>query len=174
MTRPPAPPKGRAIRPPEPISQSHELAAFDCGNQDLNLWLQQRALPSEDKSARTTVLCEGRRVIGYYCLATGAIERDNLASAKLRRNLPDPIPIVVLGRLAVDRSCQGRGFGSALLKDAILKTIAASEIAGIRALLVHAIDDQAVAFYRRYGFVTSPLSPRSLLLPIETAKAALG
>jgi len=174
MTRPPSSEKGREIQRPEPISQSHDLTAFDCGNQDLNLWLKQRALLSEGRSARTTVLCEGRRAIGYYCLATGAIERESLSSAKLRRNLPDPIPIVVLGRLAVHRNHQGRGLGSALLKDAILKTITASKIAGVRALLVHAIDDEAAKFYGRYGFVASPLSPRSLLLPIETAKAALG
>jgi len=161
------------MRPPEPISPAHDLSAFDCGNEDLNDWLRQRALACEGRSARTTVLCERRRVIGYYCLATGSIERESLSSAKLRKNLPDPIPIVVLGRLAVAKSHQDRGLGRALLKDAILKTITASEIAGVRALVVHAIDDAAARFYRKYGFVPSSLNPRAFLLPIETAKAAL-
>ncbi|HEX6119400.1 MAG TPA: GNAT family N-acetyltransferase [Dongiaceae bacterium] len=161
------------IRPPEPISAAHDLTQFDCGNQDLNDWLRQRALASEGRSARTFVLCEGRRVAGYYSLATGSIERDGLPGAKLRRNLPEAIPIIVLGRLAVDLSCRGRGFGAGLLKEAILKTIMASEIAGVRALVVHAIDDTAAAFYRKYGFRPSSLNERTLLLPIETAKAAL-
>ncbi|NJM92592.1 MAG: GNAT family N-acetyltransferase [Rhodospirillaceae bacterium] len=156
------------------MSPAHDLAAFDCGNEDLNDWLKRRAVASEGRSARTTVLCDGQRVAGYYCLATGAIERESLSSAKLRKNLPDPIPILVLGRLAIALEYQGRGLGKALLKDAILKTITASEIAGVRALVVHAIDDAAAQFYQRYGFVPSPLNPRALLLRIETARAALG
>lgn len=172
----PASPGGRhqRIGRPEPISAAHDLAAFDCGNPDLNDWLKHRALASEGRSARTIVLSDGTRVIAYYCLATGAIEREGLPSAKLRRNQPDQIPIMMLGRLAVDRSHAGRGFGSALLKDAILKSIEVSKIAGVRALVVHAIDDAAARFYQRYGFIPSPLGPRSLLLPIETAIAALG
>ena len=161
------------IRPPEPISPTHDLSAFDCGNQDLNAWLRQRALPSEGRSARTTVLCEGQRVIAYYALSTGSIERDSLASAKLRKNVPEAIPIIVLGRLAVDVDYHGRGSGAGLLKEAILKTIMASEIAGVRALAVHAIDEADAAFYRKYGFRSSPLNDLTLLLPIETAKAAL-
>ena len=167
-------PGGRGLRPPEPISATHDLTSFHCGNEELNEWLKRRALASEGRSARTSVLCDGQRVAGYYCLATGAIERESLSSAKLRKNLPDPIPILVLGRLAIALGYQGRGLGKALLKDAILKTIAASEIAGVRALVVHAIDDEAAQFYQRYGFVLSPLNPRALLLPIETAKVALG
>jgi ribosomal protein S18 acetylase RimI-like enzyme len=162
------------MRPPEPISPTHDLAAFDCGNEDLNDWLKRRALASEGRSARTTVLCDGQHIAGYYCLATGAIERESLSSAKLRKNLPDPIPILVLGRLAIAVEYRGRGLGKALLKDAILKSITASEIAGVRALVVHAIDDSAARFYRRYGFIPSPLNPRALLLPIERAKAAIG
>ena len=166
-------PVGRGLRPPEPIAATHDLTPFDCGNEDLNDWLKRRALTSEGRSARTSVLCDGQRVVGYYCLATGAIARESLSSAKLRKNLPDPIPILVLGRLAIAVDCQGRGLGKALLRDAILKTIAASEIAGVRALVVHATDDAAARFYQRYGFAPSPLNPRALLLPIETAKAAL-
>jgi ribosomal protein S18 acetylase RimI-like enzyme len=164
---------GRGLQPPEPIADKHDLARFDCGNEDLNDWLKRRALTSEGRSARTNVLCDGQRVVGYYCLATGSIERESLSSAKLRKNLPDPIPILVLGRLAIAVDYQGRGLGKALLKDAIVKSIAASEIAGIRALVVHAIDEAAARFYQRYGFAASPLNPRALLLPIETAKAAL-
>jgi GNAT superfamily N-acetyltransferase len=162
------------LRPPEPISAAHDLTSFDCGNEDLNDWLKRRALASEGRSARTSVLCDGQRVAGYYCLATGSIERESLSSAKLRKNLPNPIPILVLGRLAIALDYQGRGLGKALLKDAILKTIAASEIAGVRALVVHAIDDAATRFYQKHGFIPSPLNDRALLLPIETAIAALG
>lgn len=169
-----SPSAGGGLRAPEPIAAAHDLSDFDCGNEDLNDWLKRRALASEGRSARTTVLCDGARVAGYYCLATGAIERESLSSAKLRKNLPDPIPILVLGRLAIARDCQGRGLGRALLKDAILKAITASEIAGVRALVVHAVDNAAANFYKKYGFVPSPLNPRALLLPIETAKAALG
>ena len=165
---------GRGLRPPEPISAAHDLASFDCGNEDLNDWLKRRALASEGRSARTSVLCDGQRIAGYYCLATGSIERENLSSAKLRKNLPDPIPILVLGRLAIALDYQGRGLGKALLKDAVLKTVAASEIAGVRALVVHAIDDAAARFYQKHGFVPSPLNARAFLLPIETAIAALG
>jgi GNAT superfamily N-acetyltransferase len=170
--RPPS--GGHGLQPPAPISAAHDLTAFDCGNEDLNDWLKRRALASEGRSARTTVLCDGQRVAGYYCLATGSIERESLSSARLRKNLPDPIPILVLGRLAIARDYQGRGLGKALLKDAILKTVTASEIAGVRALVVHAIDDAAARFYQKHGFVPSPLNLRVFLLPIETAKAALG
>lgn len=169
MKQPPS--GGGGLRSPEPLTPTHDLSGFNCGNEDLNDWLKRRALASEGRSARTTVLCDGPRVAGYYCLATGAIERESLSSARLRKNQPDPI--LVLGRLAIERDYQGRGLGKALLKDAILKTITASGIAGVRALAVHAIDDAAVQFYRKYGFVPSPLNPRTLLLPIETAKAAL-
>lgn len=167
-------PGGRGLRAPEPISAAHNLTSFDCGNEDLNDWLKRRALASEGRSARTTVLCDGQRVAGYYCLATGSIERESLSSAKLRKNLPDPIPILVLGRLAIALGYQGRGLGKALLKDAILKTIAASEIAGVRALVVHAINDAAARFYQKHGFIPSPLNTRAFLLSIETAIAALG
>src|SRR4030095_1753682 len=105
------------------ISAAHDLASFDCGNEDLNDWLKRRAPAGEGASARTGVLCGGHRLAGYYCLATGSIERENLSSAKLRKNLPDPIPILVLGRLAIALDYQGRGLGKALLKDAVLKTV---------------------------------------------------
>lgn len=158
---------------PEAITANHDLSVFDCGNADLNRWLVNRALASEGKSARTVVVAVGNAVVAYYCISAGAVERNAFASAKQRRNQPDPIPVLVLGRLAVDKGYAGRGFGKGLLKDAILRTLTASEIAGVRALVVHAIDDEAAKFYKKFGFVASPLNSRTYLLPIETAKAAL-
>jgi GNAT superfamily N-acetyltransferase len=160
------------LRAPEPLAERHDLAPFDCGNDDLNRWLKQRARPSEGRSARTIVLPAGNRVVGYYCLAAGAVERASLASARLRRNLPEPIPVLVLGRLARDRALRGRGIGAALLQDAILRCLEASRIIGVRAIVAHAVDERAAAFYRRYQFLPSPLAALTFVLPIETAQAA--
>lgn len=164
---------GPELRAPEALTSAHDLTDFDCGYPDLNDWLQQRALTSEGVSARTIVLCVGQTVVGYYCLATGSVERAHLHNAKLRRNQPDPIPIIVMGRLAVDNRYKGRGFGPGLLKDAILRTLKASEIAGVRALVVHAIDQEAAKFYLKYKFLPSPLNDLTFVLPLETARAAL-
>jgi predicted N-acetyltransferase YhbS len=112
-------------------------------------------------------------VLGYSSLAAGAVVRSHLGKAKLRANLPDQVPIVVLGRLAVDLSWQRRGVGQGLLKDGILRALGASEMVGIRAIVVHAIDEAAIAFYRRFGFLDSPLDARTLLLPLETARSAM-
>lgn len=168
---------GRAIetsvQPPRPISPGDDCGAFDCGHPDLNAWLRERSLSSEGRSARTYVVTTAGRVIAYSCLAAGAVVRTHLGRAKLRANLPDQVPIIVLGRLAVDLGWQGRGIGQALLKDAILRALGASELVGVRAIVVHAIDEAAVAFYRQFGFLESPMDPRTLLLPLETARAAL-
>jgi GNAT superfamily N-acetyltransferase len=161
------------LRPPEPLSASHDLAGFDCGMEELNLWLVANAAASEGLTARTYVVAAGSRVAAYYCLATGAVVRGALPSAKLRRNTPNEIPVVVIGRLAVDKRFQNRGLGPALLRDAILRALSASELVGMRAILVHAIDDAAVGFYKKFGFLASPLNPRTLVLPIETARRAL-
>ncbi|MGB3221697.1 MAG: GNAT family N-acetyltransferase [Desulforhopalus sp.] len=152
------------ITAPEPILKTHSLDAFDCGNQTLNQWLKRQAMVNEMSGAsRTFVICENSRVIGFYALATGSVRREE-APGKIKRRMPDPIPVLVLGRLAVELSWQNRGVGAGLLRDAVLRTLTVSKQAGIRALLVHALSEQARNFYLRYGFQESPLNHMTLLL----------
>jgi len=164
---------GRRLSAPAPLSKSHDCAAFDCGRPVLDDWLRRRAPRSEGRTARTYVVAEGRRVVGYYTLAAGAVARTSLPSARARRDTPTEVPVVVIGRLAVDLGYQRRGVGAGMLKDAILRAVEASRAIGVRAILVHAIDDEAAGFYRRFGFTASPVAPRTLMLAIETAVAAL-
>jgi GNAT superfamily N-acetyltransferase len=159
-----APPR---FDPPEPIAIHHDLTAFDCGKTPPNDWLRHWALKSEARSARTYVVCVGASVAAYYCLATGGVTHDRL-SGNLRRNMPDPVPMMVLGRLAVDLRYKRQGLGAGLLRDALQRTAAISMSAGCRALMVHAIDDDAKAFYLRYGFKEYPEGSSILFLPVET------
>ena len=162
-----------SLSPPQPIGTDHDLSPFDSGRPVLDDWLRQRAARNESAGAsRTYVVCDGAPVVGYYSLATGAVELGG-APGRIRRNMPDPIPVMLMGRLAVDRTHQGTGLGRALLKDAILRTLRAADIAGIRALLVHALDETAAAFYRHNGFLASPIDPLVLMLPLDTARKAI-
>ena len=157
------------MRPPEPLGPQHQLERFDCGNAALNRWLQQRAMANERQGvSRTVVICadEGSDVIAYACLSAGAIVLAEVPGA-LRRNMPDPLPVVVLGRLAVDLRQQGQGLGSALVADAMRRSVAGRRLVGARALLVHAIDEQAAAFYRSLGFRPSPISASTLMLHLS-------
>lgn len=150
--------------PPRPLRPDDEIAAFDCGRDALNDWLVRRALRSErERDARTYVSCEtnGGRVVGYYCLAASSVARASTSGA-LSRNAPDPIPAVLLGRLAVDREFQGARLGTSLLHDAVVNATAAAERIGLRALIVDALDDNAAAFYARHGF--KPFTGQSLRL----------
>jgi GNAT superfamily N-acetyltransferase len=159
---------------PFPLSATHEVDPFDCGVPSLDSWLKRQALKNETGGAsRSYAVCIGNVVAGYSCLATGAIDRDE-ASNPLRRNMPDPIPVMVLGRLAVDRNYQDKGTGSALLRDAILRVLQVAEIAGITAILVHAISDEAKAYYLAKGFLESPIQPMTLCLVLDTAMKDLG
>ena len=161
------------LSPPRPIQADHDLSQFDSGRPILDDWLRQRAIKNEGSGApRTYVVCEGPRVVGYYCLSTGSVENKQ-TPGKVSRNMPDPIPVMLMGRLAVDRSQQEKGLGRALLKDAILRTLKAAEIASMRALLVHALDEKAAGFYRHNGFLVSPIDPLVLMLPLDTARRAL-
>jgi GNAT superfamily N-acetyltransferase len=162
------------VRAPEPLTTAHDVASFDCGNDDLNHWLAQRAMASDGRSARTYVVAVDARVVAYYCLAAGSVVLAALARARLRQNMPDPIPVIVVGRLAVDRRFGRRGFGRGLLKDCVLRSLGIARQIGVRAILVHAVDEEAGSFYRRFGFVESPTDARTLLLPMETAGAVLG
>lgn len=163
---------GERFTPPSPISPAHDLSGFCCENDALDDWLRMRALESEGRSARTFVVCSGATVVGYYCLAAGAERRANMPR-KIRQGIPDPTPVVILGRLAVDRRYKGQGFGKGLLKDALQRVVGASTTVGVRAVLVHAIDPPAVAFYVKYGFIEFPSGSQTMFLPIETIAAGM-
>jgi GNAT superfamily N-acetyltransferase len=171
-----APPK---VLPPEPLGPQHQLDAFRNGRHlSLDEWLRGRAHLSEGLSARTYVICAARPanvVVGYYAISTAAAHRAALPSAKLRKGAPQEVPLLLSGRLAIDAAFQGRGLGAALLADALRRCAAASTIAGVRGVLVHAIDDEAAGFYQHFGFIRAPpLGERTLLLPVEMLGEAVG
>ena len=155
------------LSPPEALTVSHRVDEFDCGEPTLDEWLKRRALGNQASGAsRTFVVADAAgRVFGYYALAAGAVAQA-LATGAVRRNMPDPVPVVVLGRLAVDRSAQGQHLGAALLQDAVKRATVVAESAGVRALLVHALDDRAKLFYEHYGFRPSPTHPMTLMIRI--------
>ncbi|VBB41583.1 GCN5-related N-acetyltransferase [uncultured Desulfatiglans sp.] len=158
------------INAPEPLAGNHDVLSFRSGEPSMDDWLKRRALANQSSGAsRTYVITENDRVIGYYALAAGAVAALE-APSKVRRNMPDPIPVMVLGRLAVDEEWQGQGFGLDLLRDAILRTLQAAEIAGIRALLVHALHERAARFYEHAGFRLSPLLPLTYFLVLADAQ----
>lgn len=162
------------LRAPEPLADDHLIEAFNSGAPSLDTWLQRKARANQASGAsRSYVLCRGRRVVGFYALAAGSVSHD-LAPRKLKQNMPDPVPVIVLGRLAIDASEQGSGLGRALLRDAVLRITAAADEVGIAAILVHALNDRAKAFYLEAGFAETVLEPMTLFLRIRDAKALLG
>lgn len=164
--------------PPARITVNHRLDRFDCGKPPLDEWLKVHALDIEGKASRTYVMTaeagedEGH-VVAYYTLASGGVVRAEVRK-KIRHGLPNPVPVMVLGRLAVDHKHKGKGIGPALLKEAMQRTLQLSEIAGLRALILHAIDDEAVSFYAKYGLQVFPAGTRTMFLPIESLREALG
>jgi GNAT superfamily N-acetyltransferase len=149
------------------LTADHQLERFACGTDSLDDWLKRRAYPNQLSGAsRTYVVLDEARVVGYYCLASGALALND-APSPVRRNMPNPIPVAILGRLAIDQSYQGKGLGVALLQDATLRTAQASGILGIRGLLVHALSIQAKAFYEHHGFIASPTQPMTLILSLN-------
>jgi GNAT superfamily N-acetyltransferase len=163
------------VQPPEHLSAQHDFSSFENGRHpSLDEWLRERALASEGLSARTYVVCASdasKRVVGYYAIATAMEQRIALPTAKLRRGMPEQIPLLLIGRLAIDRAYQGMGLGTELLSDALRRCLSASEIAGARGVIAHAIDEEAARFYQRHGFVASPLGTRVMLMPMETLRA---
>ena len=160
------------IGPPEPLEASHRLDDFECGEAVLDDWLKRRALANQSSGASRTfvVTDEGGHVRGYYAMAGGAVSHQ-LATSDVRRNMPDPVPVMVLARLAVDRRAQGQHLGASLLQDAVNRAVAVSQSAGVRALLVHALHEKAKNFYGHYGFRPSPTHPMTLMLRLSGAKA---
>ncbi|CAN5917460.1 GNAT family N-acetyltransferase [soil metagenome] len=158
---------------PEPLSRDHEVAGFSCGEASLDDWLRRRARANQVSGAtRTFVVQDRNAVVSYYALASSAVA---VASAvgRFKRNMPDPIPVVVLARLAVAESHHRRGIGRALFQDAGRRVLHAADSVGIRSLIVHALSDAAVAFYRRLGLEPSPLDPRTLMVTMADLRATL-
>jgi GNAT superfamily N-acetyltransferase len=167
-----AEPASAGLSAPAPLTADHDPSDFDCGEPVLNDWLKQRALKNESRFSRTYVLCDGPRIVAYYCISAGSVERA-AAPGKMRRNAPDAIPVSVIGRLAVDHRYKGRGLGADLLSDALRRIAVASQSIGIGAVLVHAKDEAARRFYiSNAEFIEYPADSRTLFLPIETLVAA--
>ena len=154
------------LNSPVSLTVDHQTAGFDCGIDSLNEWLIRRALKNEyGGGSRTYVVCDGKQVAGYYAIAAGSVARGD-APGRIRRNMPDPIPALILGRLAVDQGCQGAGIGQGLLQDAVARSINVSQQIGARVLIVHALSNKAEAFYLKHGFVANPGISNTLLLPL--------
>lgn len=158
----------------EKLRRGHAVEAFDCGREALNRFLVRYALPNQQAEAsQTYVALSDDEIIGYYTLVVGEVAYDD-APGRLTKGLArHPVPIMLLARLAVGLAWQGKGCGSGLLKDAMLRTLQAAEIAGIRAFAVHAKDDEARAFYEHFDFVASPSDPYHLFLLVKDVRAAL-
>lgn len=162
---------GKPLSAPVPLSASHDLTGFDCGEPALNDWLKHRALKNESRFSRTYVVCDDALVVAYFCIAAGAVARE-VAPGKVRRNAPDTIPISVIGRLAVSRTHAGQGLGADILADALRRIALASRTIGIGAVLVHPKDEHAKRFYLACAeFIEFPAESRTLFLPIESVVA---
>ena len=167
-------PSDAPLRAPEPLAYDHLTDDFVSGAPTLDAWLKRKARANQASGAsRTYVLCRGQRVVGFYALAAGSVSHD-LAPRKLKQNMPDPVPVIVLGRLAIDAAEQGNGLGRALLRDAVLRITAAAQEVGIAAILVHALNDRAKAFYLEAGFTQIVAEPMTLYVRTKDIKALLG
>lgn len=163
----------RTLSPPEPLADHHEIGNFSSGEAALDDWLRRRARGNQVSGAtRTYVVCEGKRVIAYYALASGVVAVES-APGRFRRNMPNPIPVAVLARLAVDRNWQGGGIGRALFRDAARRVAHAADAIGIRGIVVHAISEEAKNFYLALGFDPSPREPMTLMVRLSDIRAVL-
>ena len=153
---------------PQPLVGSHQVDEFVCGETALDEWLKRRAMANQLSGASRTfvVVDDDGRVYGYYAMAAGAVSHQ-MATSGVRRNMPDPVPVMVLARLAVDHRAQNIRLGSALLQDAVNRAVVVSQNAGVRALLVHALNDRARRFYEHYGFKVSPQHPLTLMMRLS-------
>lgn len=161
------------VSPPELLAARHRVDDFESTEPALDEWLKRRALKSQKSgAARTYVVTSSDEVVGYYSLAVGSVSR-NVSVSRVRRNMPEPVPIMLLARLAIDRRWHSRGLGRSLLRDAVLRTIQAADIVGIRALMVHAISDDAKRFYQYFGFRPSEVEPMTLMATLSDLRDAL-
>jgi GNAT superfamily N-acetyltransferase len=160
------------LSPPQPLAAEHRVDDFSCAEPSLDEWLRRRALVNQMTGASRTfvVTNELGQVLAYYVLAAGAVSHQE-SPGNIRRNMPDPVPVMVLARLAVDQRLQGRQIGGAMLKDALQRAVSVAQNIGVRALLVHAINERARQFYSHYGFVPSPANPMTLMLPLHAQNA---
>ena len=161
------------LAPPEPLADRHILEEFRCGEASLDDWLRRRARANQASGAsRTYVVCDGSSVIAYYALASGVIAVES-APGRFRRNMPNPIPVAILARLAVDLDWHGQGIGRALFRDAASRVAQAADAIGIRGIVVHAISEQAKGFYLALGFDPSPIEPMTLMVTLADVRAVL-
>ena len=164
-----------SLRAPEPLHPDHRIDAFGCGKPALDTWLTRHARQAQGSgSAKTFIVCDDEHVAGYYSLTVGQVDTAEAPRGSSKGMGRYPIPVVILARLAVCKSHQGQGIGAAMLRDAIRRTLAISEQAGIRALLTHPIDGEAARFYQRFGFLPSPLREQQWLLLLKDARRLLG
>lgn len=156
------------LHAPQPLTADHQLNTFNCGETSLDEWLKRRALLNQSNGASRTfvVVDESQLVMGYYALAAGAVHHQD-ATRSVRQNMPDPIPVMVLARLAVDIRTQGMQLGAGLLRDAVDRSLAVAKNTGVRALLVHALHERAKQFYLYFGFQASPVHPLTLMLRLK-------
>lgn len=160
---------------PAPLTSAHDVSRFDCEKPALNDWLRNSASESEGRTARTYVVCASdRAVVGYYCISTGSVERRALpAKMKRAQGLPHQVPVAIIGRLARDKDYAGKGLGKDLLQDALRRILTASRIVGVRAVLVHALDEEAAKFWTAHEFIECPIGSRTFYLPVETITGAV-
>jgi GNAT superfamily N-acetyltransferase len=156
---------------PQTLAAAHRFDHFSCGEPILDEWLKRRAMANQLSGASRTfvVADQDGHVYGYYAMAAGAVSHQ-MATGGVRRNMPDPIPVMVLARLAVDRRAQGIKLGGALLRDAVIRAVTVSQNTGVRALLVHALHERAQSFYAHYGFQPSPADSMVLMLRLSSAR----
>jgi GNAT superfamily N-acetyltransferase len=167
-------PSNQPLSPIEKLGKDHVVSSFDCGKPSLNDWLQRFALTNQNNdSARSYVLHRVGSVVGYYSLSAGSVRKEE-SPARIAKGLAKhPIGVILLARLAVDRSEHGAGLGKILLVDALSRALTAADAIGARAILVHAIDEEAAAFYKKFGFERSPLDPKQLMLLMKDLRATL-
>lgn len=161
------------LSPAAPLADHHQVDDFNSGEPSLDDWLRRRARANQASGAtRTFVVCDGNRVVGYYALASGAVTLEHVPG-RFRRNMPDPVPVAILARLAIDQSYQGRGLGRALFRDGARRVAQAADAIGIRGIVVHAISDEARTFYVALGFDPCPREPMTLVVTLADIRMAL-
>lgn len=165
-----------SFRSPRPLAASDDVSTFDCGAQSLNNWLHLRAIKNQITGASRTFVSidsEAGSIAGYYCLSASSLRLED-APSKVTKNMPDPVPVILIGRLAVDVGFTGKGLGASLLQHALVKGLEASRIIGARAFIVDALDDNAEAFYAKFGFaLMPPASKRAMYLLVKDAEATV-